>query len=108
MEFGSGYPLKNNIAYYAQGSSTTVSLVKLVLNANQKSQAQVAHEKLLEFAMPLVRKATGEAMPESIQASIQSGRSGQWEVGDNAIRLLRVEWPTGKGYEVKLSVSHEG
>ncbi len=49
-ELGSGSPLANNIAYYAEGDAQKVTRLKLVLNVNSKQQAKQAHTELVKSA----------------------------------------------------------
>lgn len=101
-DIGTGFPLANNLAYYAEGNSRSVQLVKLVLNVNQREQARVAHKKLLSAASLLSAKATGKELPKNIQDAIAKGISASQKLGPSSIQVHRINWPTGRGYEVKV------
>lgn len=103
-ELGSGYPLANNIAFYAEGNASAVTQAKLVLNVNNRESASTAHEELLKGAEVLVVKAAGEQLPQSLKDAIKSGEKTAIKVGSSSVEVLREEWPTGKGYEVKVVI----
>lgn len=101
-EIGSGNPLKNNIAYYVEGTKDNIKTIKLVLNINSISEAEQATRTFSEIASVLTEKATGSPLPDEAKITIMAGINGEWDInGINAI-LKRNDWPTGKGYDLKL------
>jgi hypothetical protein len=103
-EFGSGFPLKNNLAYYVDGKANKAEKLKLVLNVNSKNEAKEAHRELLKAATSLVKKAFGLDLPQSITQAIENGTKATTKIGNCSIELIRIDWPTGKGYELKLFI----
>ncbi|HPN98842.1 MAG TPA: hypothetical protein PLX88_09700 [Syntrophorhabdaceae bacterium] len=103
-EIGTGYPLKNNIAYYAEGDAGKVTKLKLVLNVYYKKEAKQAQTELMKNAETLLKKALKASLPKEAKDAILAGKSGKWKVGDVDISVARENWPTGKGYEIKLRV----
>lgn len=103
-EFGSGFPLKNNLAYYVDGKANKAKILKLVLNVNNKNEVKKAHEELLKAATLLVKNAFGLNLPQSIAKAIKNGTKATEKIGNGSIALIRIDWPTGKGYELKLSI----
>jgi hypothetical protein len=103
-ELGTGFPLANNIAYYAEGNAQKVTKLKLVLNVNSKQEAKPAHIELANSAEALLKKALNVALPKQAKEAILTGSNGKWKVGNSDISVTRIEWPTGKGYEIKFIV----
>ena len=103
-ELGSGFPLANNLAYYAEGSSSAVRLVTLVLNVNNRASASSGHQQLLEAASDLSVKATGEQLPQALKDAIKNGSKASQKLGLAVVEVVREDWPTGKGYEVKVII----
>ncbi len=103
-EFGSGFPLKNNLAYYVDGGSNKARILKLVLNVNNKAEAKSAHAEMLKAAITLSKKAVASDLPQSIKVAINRGTKAKAKVGNVSIELIRIDWPTGKGYELKLFI----
>ena len=101
-ELGAGFPLANNLAYYVTGSRDTVSEVKLVLNVNNRSMAKDAHQELLKAAKILCQKVSGEQLPKPVESAIKNGQANSGKVGNTIFEVIRKDWPTGKGYEVKV------
>lgn len=101
-EIGSGLPLANNLAYYADGNRSAVTQAKLVLNVNNKSQATSAHSALLEASEALSIKITGVKLPSTIKDAITGGNPMQSSVGQTAVEVKRSDWRTGKGYELHV------
>jgi len=56
-ELGTGFPLANNMAYYAEGNAQKVTKLKLVLNVNSKHEAKQAHIEWANSAEALLKKA---------------------------------------------------
>jgi len=101
-ELGSGFPLKNNLAYYVNGGPEKAKKLKLVLNVNNKEEATLAHHEMLKAANSLLNKAIAKDLPQTIQNAIKEGSNAIGTVYGITIELIRIDWPTGKGYELKL------
>lgn len=102
-ELGPGSP-KNNIAYYAEGDSKQVKKLKLVLNVNNRQTAKQAHSELATSAENLAKKALNAPLPDEVKKAILDGRNGTWKVGKSSLQLTRIDWPTGKGYDLKFVI----
>ena len=48
-QIDSGFPLANNLAFYAEGNGSSVAQVELMLNINNRAQASSAHQELLKL-----------------------------------------------------------
>jgi hypothetical protein len=102
-QIGTGSPLANNLTYYAEGnSSSAAKQVKLVLNVNNRASAALAHEELSKAAAALSPKATGATLPQPVVDAIKSGARASQRVGTATVEVAKSEWPTGKGYDVKV------
>ena len=77
MEFGSGYPLKNNLAYYVQRDRSSARQLKLALKVNNKSEARAAHSEMLKVAKVLSWEALGDELPSTVADAITNG-TGQF------------------------------
>ena len=103
-ELGSDFPLANNIAYYVGGTSNTVSEVKLVLNINNQSSSTAAHKELLKSANLLLQKVSGQKLTSSLSSAIKNGKPNSEKIGSTNVEIIRDDWPTGKGYEIKVII----
>ena len=103
-ELGTSFPMKNNSAYYAEGSEQKVTKLKLLLNVNSKQEAKQAHTELKNSADALLRKALNAPLPQEAKKAILAGSSGNWKIGNAKVSVIRADWPTGKGYEIKFIV----
>ena len=104
---GSGlsrFSLPNNLAFYAEGTRSTVSQVKLVLNVNNRASAESGHTELRKAAEVLCVKATGKQLPQTLKQAVQSGGKRSARVGPSKVQVLRENWPSGKGYEVQVII----
>lgn len=104
IEMGSGLPVKNNIAYYAEGDAEKVTNLKLVLNVNFKQEAKQAHTELANSSEILMERALNAHLPQQVKEAILAGKNGKEKIGNVNIIITRVDWPTGKGYELKYVV----
>jgi hypothetical protein len=100
---GTGFPLPNNLAYYVDGQPSKAGLLYLVLNVNNRKQAVAAHQALLDAAASLAEKASGKPLPDSIREAITAGKPASLSSAGTRIRVTRFDWPTGKGYDIKVS-----
>ena len=100
-DIGSGV-IPNNIAFYVEGNRSNARQVKLVININRKSGASSAHNELLKASKVLSKKATGSELPKDIIKAIQSGTSLTKKVANSNVKVERINWPNGNGYEVKV------
>lgn len=103
-EIGSGFPLSNNLAYYVEGNSKAVSEIKLVLNVNNRESAKSAQEELLKTAEVLNLKTSGQKLPQVLKDAIKIGKNATAKVGSVSIEIVREDWSSGKGYELKISM----
>lgn len=101
-EIGAGSPLANNLAYYVDGGPATANRAKLVLNVNNKNSAVLAHRELLKAAEVLSTKAAGMPLPKEIAAAIVSGTKIAKPERPATIKVVRIDWPSGRGYELKV------
>lgn len=101
-DIGSGYPLTNNLAFYAAGSDSTVDQVKLVLNFNQTKSVGMSISALGKASEKLSLKALGAQLPNSIKKAIVLGQPLTATAGTGTIEVVRDNWPTGKGYEIQV------
>jgi hypothetical protein len=101
-EIGTGWPLANNLAYYVEGSYSEAKMAKLVLNINNKDSAASAYTELLKAAQALSLKLSGVDLPSEISNAITNGKNASTEAGGTKTKVIREEWPTGRGYEIKV------
>lgn len=103
-DIGGGSPLANNLAYYVTGEGRQVHQVKLVVNYNQPKSGSAATSALIAASQKLALKALGAKLPDSISSLIKGGRPGTQNVGSGEVEVSRDDWPTGKGYEVHVTM----
>lgn len=96
--------LPNNLAYYADGNSKVVSEIKLVLNVNNRESAKSAQEELLKTADVLSFKTTGQKLPRVLKDAIKIAKNATAKVGSVSIEIVREDWSSGKGYELKVLI----
>ncbi len=95
--------LPNNVAYYVVGTAGSVKRLRLVLNVNQPGAAKPAHDALLKATSVLAPKAVGGDLDRKVSSAIIEGRSISQRVGTSQITVLRDNWPTGRGYEIRVT-----
>lgn len=103
-QIGSASPLANNLAVYFEGNNSTVTLSYLMMNVNDKTTAKAVHEELLKAANVLVSKQTGKTLSKKLTAAITSGSNLSEKIGNTTVDVIRENWVTGRGYEVKVTV----
>lgn len=101
-EIGTGFPLANNLAYYVDGVSDSVTAVKLVLNVNNTDEEKTAKSELLKASEKLARKITNQKLPSSINTAILKGINADIKLAKTTIVVARSDWPTGKGYDLEV------
>lgn len=103
-QIGSGWPMPNNLAFYSTGDQSIVRELKLVLNVNNAPTAEVGHGALAVASSLLTKRALNGDLSDEVLEALLAGRQGKWKAGKNQIEILREDWPTGKGYEVKFII----
>lgn len=103
-QIGSGFPLANNLAFYVEGNNNSVALAYLMLNINNKTSASSAHKELLKAAKILSNKQTGKQLSPKLIGAITKGSNTSQKVGNATVDIVRKDWPTGRGYEVKVTI----
>lgn len=103
-QIGSGFPLANNLAFYVEGNNNSVALAYLMLNINNKTSASSAHKELLKAAKVLSNKQTGKQLSPKLIGAITKGSNTSQKVGNATVDIVRKDWPTGRGYEVKVTI----
>lgn len=92
--------LANNLAYYVTGHADVADTLKLVLNYNQPDNAIHATQGLVVASQALSRSATGNDLPPGILSALSEGRAALEASGRFQHEVKRIDWPTGRGYEV--------
>ncbi|CAA9889869.1 conserved exported hypothetical protein [Candidatus Methylobacter favarea] len=103
-QIGSGFPLANNIAFYVEGNNNSVVQVNLMLNVNDRTSASSAHQELLKAAKILGNKQTGKQLSQKLIDAITKGSNTSQKIGNATVDIVREDWPTGRGYEVKVTL----
>ena len=75
-----------------------------MLNVNDGTSASSAHQELLKAAEVLSVKETGKKLPKQLKAAITKGTSASEKIGKATVEIARHDWPTGRGYDVKVTI----
>jgi hypothetical protein len=99
--------LPNNISYYVEGDETTAKCLKLILNVNQREDAEIAHVKLLSSVKVLLKAALGMDATSEIEAAIISGKNKKLNHGSFVFAVEKNVWPLNSigGYDIKVTIS---
>ena len=101
QELGSGFPLPNNLAYYLTGDGAgNISMMKVVLNVNDRSREEEAKNALLHACRMLYQKAMRASLTEAVERTLLQGTSGEWPADSWTLSVTRDDWASGKGYEL--------
>lgn len=103
-QIGSGFPLANNLAFYVEGNNKSVVQAYLMLNVNDGTSASSGHQELLKAAKILSNKQTGKQLSPKLINAITKGSNTSQKVGNATVDVVRKDWPTGRGYEVKVTI----
>jgi hypothetical protein len=108
-----GLSSKNNLAYYVDGDAERVHQMKLVLNVyhhNVKPRHGLvqAHQPLGQAAKRLTQEALKTPLPKAAEQAIAAGKPWQGTVKAATLELIRDDWPTGKGYELRFLIRPAG
>jgi hypothetical protein len=68
------------------------------------AKAKDAHAEFLKIAQALYLKATGKKLDEQLVEAITKGASSEVVAKSFTTRLIRSDWPTGRGYELKFII----
>jgi hypothetical protein len=99
-----GTPLPNNLAYYISGEEKKVTQLKLALNLNDPTLKEDALSALVTAASALLKAASDDAPIVEVADAIRKSAPGKWSVKNGTIQLSRIDWPTGRGYELQLTI----
>ncbi len=101
LEVGDGL-FPNNITYTVEGDERIARRLKLAINYNDPEAKRETHDSLAKILKILFQKALGEDAPDEIEATLRNEASDNFVVGGKSFQLLREDWPTGKGYTMRL------
>lgn len=102
-EIGTG-AVASSIAYYVTGKKNSVEELSLTLNVFNRAESKLLHGQLLSAGSILIKKATGQPIPKQIKTAIEQGKGGEWKVGAAKVKIVREEFPSGKGYDLSLII----
>lgn len=102
-DIGNGYPMPNNLAFYAEGNSSKVNKVKIVLNFNDRSNTKNAYSELQSAAVLLVSEFTGSAISPQLKAAITSNSNLSARINNATVTVEKIDWPSG-GYEIQVTI----
>jgi hypothetical protein len=96
--------LANNIAYYINGNETKATEINITLNVNLPAKAKDAHAEFLRVAQALYLKATGKKLEDKLVEAITKGSSAEVDAESYTTKLVRDDWPSGRGYSLKFLI----
>ncbi|QEY16564.1 hypothetical protein D0C16_11570 [Cellvibrio sp. KY-GH-1] len=102
-DIGNAYPLPNNLAFYAEGNSSKVDKVKIVLNFNDTSNTKNAYAELQKAAALLVTEFTGSAITQALKTAIASRSNISTTINNASVTVEKIDWPSG-GYEIQVII----
>jgi len=102
-DIGNGYPMPNNLAFYAEGNGSQVNKVKIVLNFNDRSSTKNAYPELQSAAALLVSEFTGSAITQELKAAIASNANLSTTINNTSVTVEKIDWPSG-GYEIQVTI----
>lgn len=94
--FGLSNASYNNISYYVMGDEKSVSQLKLMLNVNDISKQNAAHNHLKNVASLLTLNAVMEVLPQEVEAAILNGESMTIKVGNARINITTESYSKEK------------
>ena len=87
-----------------EGNTDSVFQVYLTLNINDKKSAGLAQKELITVSQLLCQRTTGSKLPQKLIDAIRKGKNESQKLGNATIEIERQNWPTARGYEVKLII----
>ena len=82
LEIGNGFGLKNNLAYYLNGSEHAVSELKLKLHINEPDKPDEAEHRFRELGLILLSQALSQQPDSKILDQLRTGNFEQQIGGD--------------------------
>ena len=107
VEFGDGlFPC--NITYYVEGLEKKAKRLKISINVNDKSMADIALKKLVKTTAVLFEKSLGEDIPDTILKDIGKGEFMDINYKGKQLSLIKSYWPEHHlgGFDIKLNISN--
>ncbi len=133
IEFGKGvneWSLKNNIAYYVNGSEFEINKISFILNVNYPQERKKAHQKLLDFTEIALKNIASTRLPSYVKEAILNGknlkiiksknieiidpleseprkenlREGLFKIENLDIKIVKDIWSNGNGYSIELTI----
>lgn len=106
LKLGNGI-LPNNLSYYLDGTRTTATALKLVLNINDHASSFGSIETFLIAAKDLYQKAMGTSCPTSFEEKIREGDSFEEILENKKVSFIKDEWRnTTNGYSYKFVIEN--
>ncbi|WP_243439738.1 hypothetical protein [Fundidesulfovibrio soli] len=100
--------IKSNVAYYANGDSSSAKQLKIILNINDTSTADHNIQTFKHYCgklyMKLIKKPWSMEFSKEFDKTTRDGIQRSWKVNEIDFILLKKIWPTGKGYELQFIV----
>ncbi len=106
VEFGDGL-IKANIAYYIDGNSRSTRSLKVIVNINDGTDADIARDKMLNVAEMLFQRSTNHTLPEKIKEAIISEENLD-DVYDLYSLSFEIDvWPNHRlnGYSLRFCIA---
>lgn len=97
--------LKNNLAFYASSEFDDIAKlmrVSMILNVNYTGEKKAAAAELARVAGAVAVKILGSE-PQGFKAVIQKAGTQKWRSGEWIAMVETTRWPTGLGFDTKVS-----
>lgn len=105
---GLSYILRDNIAFYIEGSARRVLRLKLVLNVNNPTDDARARTIFLDFCDKLSLASLKVELDPHLRSALLEGRSAESIQRKRVICIERYDWEgaINGGYELTFTISH--
>lgn len=99
--------IPNNVSYYVEGNENTAKCLKLILNVNQRENAEMAHMKLLSSVKVLLKSALGVELTREIEAAIIERKDMKIKYENFEFSVEKNDWPQNSigGYDIRAIIS---
>lgn len=106
VEIGNGL-IPDNLSYYVEGNENTAKCLKLILNVNQRENAEMAHMKLLSSVKVLLKSALSVELTREIEAAIIEGKDMKIKYENFEFSVEKNDWPQKSigGYDIRAIIS---
>ncbi|HEN9572557.1 hypothetical protein ACG9XX_15100 [Acinetobacter baumannii] len=94
----------NNLAYYVEGTESSIKELKVVLNVNDSKYKKSAETEFIKMSESIYKEVANQELPSVLKNAIKNKTNKQTTVKNLSLDIETDKWENGAGYSQRFYI----